>query len=65
MSLRLLLHINFIILIKVVRHSKIKFNPYHELNVTVKLGGSAYSFNWKLLDPEKDRLNKLTDDMYK
>lgn len=65
MSLRLLLHINSIILIKVVRHSKINFSPCHELNVTIRLGGSAYSFNWKLLDPEKDRLNKLTDDMYK
>lgn len=46
-------------------YALLKFKPCHELNVAVRLGGSAYSFNWKLLDPEKDRLNKLTDDMYK
>ena len=46
-------------------YTLLKFKLCHELKVTVKLGGNTYSFNWKLLDPEKDRLNKLTDDMYK
>lgn len=46
-------------------YTLLKFKPCHELNITIRLGANAYNFNWKLLDPEKDRLNKLTDDMYK
>lgn len=42
-----------------------KFKACHELNIEIELSGNTYSFNWKLLDPERDKLDKLTDDMYK
>lgn len=42
-----------------------KFKPCHELNIAVRLDESEYIFRWKLRDPKKDRLDKLTDDVYK
>lgn len=48
-----------------IGYTLVKYKECHEFNVEIALNGDVYAFNWKLIDPQKEKEDKLKDDIYR
>jgi hypothetical protein len=42
-----------------------RYKECHDFDISILLGETVYSFSWKLLSPQQEQIDRMTDDIYK